>query len=106
MMFGAPGRVARQLDARFDRFGAGVAEERSHAAVDRRDRRELLGQPHLRLVVEVGARHVQELLRLLGDRRDDVGMRVAGGVDGDAGGAVEEHVAVDVLDDGAGRRAR
>ena len=37
---------------------------------------------------------------------DDVGMRVAGRVDGDAGGAVEEHVAVDVLDHGAVRRAR
>ena len=30
--------------------------------------------------------------------RDDVGMRNAGGIDGDAGGAVEEPVAVDVLD--------
>ena len=74
--------------------------------VDRRDRRQLLGEPHLRLVVEVGARHVQELLRLLGDRRDDVGMRVAGGVDRDAGGAVEEDVAVDVLDASRRRRAR
>ena len=73
MMFGRSGRVPRQLDARLDRFGAGVAEERSHAAVDRRDRRELLREPHLRLVVEVGARHVQELLRLLGDRADDSG---------------------------------
>ena len=26
-------RVARQLDARFDGFGAGVAEERPHAAL-------------------------------------------------------------------------
>ena len=33
MMFVPPGRVARQLDARLDRFGAGVAEKRSHAAV-------------------------------------------------------------------------
>ena len=31
----------------------------------------------------------------------DVRMRVAGAVDGDAGGAVEKDVAVDVLDDGA-----
>ena len=74
--------------------------------VDRRDRGQLLGQPHLRLVVEVGARHVQELLRLLGDGADDVGVRVAGGVDGDAGRAVEEDVAVHVLDHGARRRAR
>ena len=74
-----------------DRFGA----------AERRDRVDLLAEPHLRLVVEVRARHVQELLRLIDDGGDDVGMRVAGGVDGDAGGAVEEHVAVDVLDGGA-----
>ena len=36
MMFVPPGRVARQLEARLDRLGAGVAEERSHAALDRR----------------------------------------------------------------------
>ena len=34
MMFWPAGRVARQLDARLDRFGAGVAEERPHAAVE------------------------------------------------------------------------
>ena len=32
---------------------------------------------------------------------DDLRVRVPGGVDGDAGGAVEEPVAVHVLDDGA-----
>ena len=71
-------------------------------AAERRDRVELLAEPHLRLVVEVRARHVQELLRLIDDGGDDVGMRVAGRVDGDAGGAIEEQVAVDVLDDRAG----
>ena len=91
------GRVARQLEARLDRLGPGIAEERSHAALDRDDRRELLGESHLRLVVEVGPRHVQELLRLIGDRLDDVRVRVAGRVDGNAGRAVEEDVAVDVL---------
>ena len=39
-----------------------------------------------------------ELGRLALDRGDDVGVAVAGRVDGDAGGEVEEHVAVDVLD--------
>ncbi len=91
------------LIARLDRFGAGVAEERLGAPPgDRRDRRELLRQAHLRLVVEVGARHVEEALRLIGDRAHDVGMGVAGGVDRDAGGAVEEDVAVNVFDRGAG----
>ncbi len=97
----ALGVVARQLDGRFVRLGARVAEEALDLAVDRDDAADLLGQPHLRLVVEVGPRHVQELLRLLDDGGDDVGMRVSGRVDGDAGGAVEELVAVDVLDDGA-----
>ena len=75
-----------------DRFGA----------AERRDLVERLAQLHLRLVVEIRARHVQELLRLIDDGGDDGGMGVAGGVDGDAGGAIEEQVAVDVLDDGAG----
>ena len=48
----------------------------------------------------------RNLLRLIDDRLDDVGMRVAGRVDGDAGRAVEEEVAVDVLDDRALDRAR
>ena len=54
----------------------------------------------LRLVVEVGARLVQELLGLVDDGRHDVGMGMPGRVDRDARGAVEEPVAVDVLDDG------
>ena len=48
---------------------------------------------------------MQELLRLIDDRGDDVGMRMTGGIDGDAGGAVEKDVAVDVLD-GAPTAAR
>src|SRR5262249_48314358 len=55
-------------------------------------------EPYLRFVIEVRARHVQELLRLFYDRADDVAMRVAGRVDGDAGGAVEKNVPVHVLD--------
>ena len=69
--------------------------------VDRHDRRELLGQPHLWLVVEVRPRHVDELLRLLGDGLDHLRVADAGRVDGDAGGAVEKAIAVDVLDDRA-----
>ena len=93
--------VARQLDRRLDRLGAGIAEERPVRAGHRRDRRQLLAEPHLQLVVEVGAGHVQELACLLDDRRDDVGMRVAGGGHGDARRAIEEDVAVDVLDERA-----
>ena len=93
--------MTRQLDRGLVGFGAGVGEERSHAAVDRDDRRELFGQPDLGLVVEVRPRHVQEALGLIDDGLHDLGMRVTGRVDGDPGGAVEEPVAVHVLDDGA-----
>jgi hypothetical protein len=41
---------------------------------------------------------VQELPGLFGDRLHDLRVRVPGGIHGDAGGAVEEDVAVDVLD--------
>ena len=93
--------VLRQLERRLVRLGARVAEERPVRTRHRRNRRQLLAEPHLRLVVEVGARHVQELLRLVDDRLHDVGMRVAGGGHGNAGRAVEEDVAVHVLDDRA-----
>ena len=42
-----------------------------------------------------------QLLGLVLDRRDDLGMAVPGGGHGDAGGEVEEQVAVHVLDDAA-----
>jgi hypothetical protein len=63
------------------------------------------GQPlreiDLRLVVKVGARHVQELAGLVADRLDNVRVTVAGGGHGDAGGEVEEQVPVHVPDDRA-----
>ena len=49
-------------------------------------------------VVEVGAGHVDQFGGLVLDGLHDFGMTVAGGVDGDAGGEVEELVAVDVFD--------
>ena len=71
----ALGVIPGQLDRRLDRLGARVARRTCFAPVDGAMRVDLLGQPHLRLVIEVGARHVQELLRLLDDRGDDLGMR-------------------------------
>ena len=38
----------------------------------RGNRRQLLAEPHLGLVVEVGPRHVEELLRLIDDGLDDI----------------------------------
>ena len=91
-------RVAGQLDRRLDDLGAGVAEIGPGAALDRRE----LGQPAADLgvdrQVEVARAEVDQLGGLLLDRRDDLRMRVAGRVDRDAGGEVEEQVAVDVLD--------
>jgi len=63
---------------------AGIMRQRDHA-----------------LVVEVGAGHVDQLGGLLLDGLDDLRMTVAGGGDGDAGGEVEELVAVHVFDPGA-----
>ena len=60
-----------------------------------------LGEVDLRPVVEVGAGHVEQLVGLVLDRGDDLRVAVAGGGDGDAGGEVEEQVAVHVLDDAA-----
>ena len=48
------------------------------SAAQRRDRGHLLGEPHLRLVIEIRTRHVQELARLLDDggaRRQDANGR-------------------------------
>ena len=64
----------------------------------RRQRRQPLGQPDLRRVVKVGARHVDQAARLPADRRHDLGMRVPDVGHRDPGGEVEEAVAVHVLD--------
>src|SRR5262245_11827593 len=48
------------------------------------------------LVVEVGARHVQEAGSLVADGGDHLGMAVAGGADGDAGCKIQKVVAVHV----------
>ena len=90
--------IARELERGFGRLGAGVGEKRPDVALDGRDGRELFGQPDLRFVVEVRPRHVDELLRLLGNGLDDFRVADAGRIDGYAGGAIEEAIAVDVFD--------
>ena len=74
MMFGRPVAYRASLMHASIGFGAGVGEKRPRSAVDRHHRREFLRQPDLHVVIEVGARHVQEALRLIGDgarrRRD------------------------------------
>ena len=57
-------------------------------------------QRHLRLVVVIGG-DVKKPRRLLGDGAHDIGMRMAGRGNRDAGAEIQIHVAVDILDDGA-----
>ena len=95
-----PARViAGQLERRLDRLGPAIGEEDPLGDAARRDLGELLRQVDLRRVVEIGARHVQQLGRLLLNGRDDPRMAMAGRADGDAGREIEKQIAVDVLDD-------
>ena len=94
----ASGVVAGELQRALDGFGAGVAVVEAVRPGHGRDGGEALGQGDHVLVVEVGAGHVDQLGGLVLDGFDDFGMTVAGGDDGDAGGEVEELVAVDVVD--------
>ena len=95
----APRVPAGELQRAFERLGPAVGEEHLLRRRPGRDLRELLREVDLRAVVEVGAAHVEQLLRLVLDRRDDLGVAVPRRGDGDAGGEVEEQVAVHVLDD-------
>ena len=93
------GGVAGELDRGLDDLRAGVAEvgprlAASIGAISAR-RRQAVGVDRQ---VEVGRGEVDELGGLLLDRGHDLRVRVAGRGDRDAGGEVEEEVAVDVLD--------
>src|SRR5205823_9931967 len=97
----AAGVPAGQFQPRLQRFGTAIGEEDALGRHAGRDLRQALGQVDLRLVVEVGPRHVDQLARLVLDRPGDLRMAVARRRDGDAGGEIEEEVAVHVLNDGA-----
>jgi len=101
---GAAGRVAGELECGFDGLGAGVGVEDALGAAGR-DGFELLGELDHALIIEIGAGHVEELSGLALHGFDDGGVAVAGGNDGDAGGEVEENVAVSVFDHGAASAA-
>ncbi len=91
-------RVPRQLDRGLDDLRPGVAEIDPGRAVDRRDPGDPLAGLGVDRQVEVRGAEVDQLGRLLLDRGHDRRVGVAGRVDGDPGGEVEEQVAVDVLD--------
>ena len=94
----ALGVVAGQLERGFDRLGAGVAVVNAVRPGHGRDFRQPLGQRDHAFVVEIGARHVDQFARLLLDGGDHIGMAMSGRGHGDAGGEIEEFVAVHVRD--------
>ena len=94
----APGVEARQLERRLDDLRTRVAQEDADLARHRRDPGQGGRGMGVDGQVEVGGAEVQQVGRLLGDDLDDPLVAVARRVDGDAGGEVEEEVAVDVLD--------
>ena len=97
----ALGVIARQFQRALDRLRAGVAVVDLVRPGHGSDLRQPLGERHHALVVKVGARHVDQFARLLLNGGDDLGMAVTGGGHGDAGGEIEEFVAVHVFDDDA-----
>ena len=97
----AAGVVPGQLEAGLDRLGAGVADEGALGARHGGDAGELRGGLGVDRQVVVARAEVLELVGLALDGGDDVRVAVPGGVDRDAGGEVQEHVAVDVLDGAA-----
>src|SRR5438105_2284105 len=98
---GPAGRMARQLDRTFDRFGPRVRQEHALLARPGRELREPLAQRRKAFVVEVAAADMKEARGGVLDRLHDLRMPIARGGDGDACHEVEEPIAVDVLDDGA-----
>ena len=93
----APGMVTGQLEGALDGFRAGVAVEEAVRPGHGRDCRKAFGQVGQRLVVEVGAGDVDQFRGLLLDSGNNFRVAVAGGRHGDAGGEIEEFVAVDVF---------
>ena len=92
------GVIARQLQRDFNRLRAGVAVVDLVRPRHGSDLRQPLGQRDHALVVKIRARHVDQFGRLLLNGGDHVGMAVSGRGDGDAGGEIEELVAVHVRD--------
>ncbi len=90
-----PRDVARELERGLDTLRPRLAEEAHRRLVHGRKRRQPLAEAHLALVPVVRA-HVQEALGGVLDRGHHVRVRVAGRGHGDAGGEVQEAVAVDV----------
>jgi len=89
------GMVARQFDGGLYRLRAGVGHEAQRVFFEGRDLVQFFAEQHPLLVIEIG-RDVNKLLGLLLDGFDHGRVTVARGADGDAGGEVQEAVAVHV----------
>ena len=96
--FVAAGVIASQLHRGFGGFGSGVSEVHPMRPAARRDGGQLLRQLHHVLVIEIGARHVDQALGLLFDGLHHLGVAMAGGGDGDPGIEVEKSVPIDIFD--------
>jgi hypothetical protein len=95
------GVIAGKLQRALDGFGAGVAVVNAVRSGHGSDLRKALAELHHVLVVEIGARHVDQFAGLLLNSSDHIGMAVAGGGHGDSGGEIEEFVAVNIGDNDA-----
>ncbi len=93
--------IARQLQSALDGFRAGVSVIDLVRSRHGHNLREALGQRHHALVVEVGARHVNQFARLLLNGGDHFRMTMSGRSHGDTGGKVEELIAIHVFDHNA-----
>src|SRR5215469_16584586 len=91
------GVIARQLHGALHRLRAGVAIEEAMVASHWSHSRQALRQVGQRFVVEISSRDVNQFRGLLLNCGYDLGMAMASGGDGDAGGKVEELVAIHVL---------
>jgi hypothetical protein len=97
MMFCRSGVVAGNLERALDRLGPGVAVVEAMRPRHRRNPGKPLGERDQALVVEIGARHVDQFAGLLLNGRDDLRVTVPGRNNSDAGGKVQKLVAVDVF---------
>ena len=100
----AAGRQAGELDCRLHDLRTRVAEVHASRPAEGGESGEPLARRGIDGEIEVGRAVVQQLGGLVADRRHHPGMGMAGGVDRDARGEVEEAVPVEVLDDAAAPR--
>ena len=92
------GVIAGQFQRGFHRLRPRIAVVNLVRTRHGRDLRQPLGQRNHALVVKIRSRHVDQFARLLLNGGDHVGMAMPGRSNGDAGGEVEEFVAVHVRD--------